>query len=224
MTKLTHTPPEINNMAEGSPDPHETREPVNPLKTTQVPQVQGTAIPSALTGETGVVGAVDLTPEGEDDQDVQDASRTTAETKATPMEEAAQMSPKSKKPTVLIIEDTVELAEVMQATLEGMGLDATHETHGLKGLEKLKSMNPDVLLLDIGLPDMIGWKILDHLKEEAGEGNEARLPIIIVITAYGDPANRLVAKLQDIHSYLIKPITPDEVERVVGRALSGAGQ
>jgi CheY-like chemotaxis protein len=93
-----------------------------------------------------------------------------------------------------------------------------HETHGGKALTRFNEADPDIILLDIGLPDMTGWKFLEGVKEKRGTG---KLPIIIVITAYGDPANRLVAKLQGVHDYLIKPFTADEVERVVASALSG---
>ena len=74
--------------------------------------------------------------------------------------------------------------------------------------------------MDIGLPDILGWKMLDLIKEAYAD-KETMIPTIIVITAYGDPANRLNGKLQNIHSYLLKPFTPDEVERVVGMALRG---
>jgi len=71
------------------------------------------------------------------------------------------------------------------------------------------------VLLDIGLPDMTGWKFLEAVKEK----HKDEMPIIIVITAYGDPANRLVAKFQGVYNYLIKPFTSDEVEQVVMSAL-----
>ena len=44
-------------------------------------------------------------------------------------------------------------------------------------------------------------------------------PFIVVMTAYGDPANRLMGKLQGVDSYLIKPFTPDEIERTVRQVL-----
>jgi DNA-binding response OmpR family regulator len=117
---------------------------------------------------------------------------------------------------VLIIEDTTELAEVIQATLERMNMSAIYETHAAKALARFEELRPNVVLLDIGLPDMSGWKFLEAVKEKYKD----RLPIIIVITAYGDPANRLVGKFQGVHDYLIKPFTPDEVERVVMGALN----
>lgn len=117
--------------------------------------------------------------------------------------------------TVLIVEDTTELAEVIQATLERLGITAHHETHANKALDLYKKEKPDLVLLDIGLPDMSGWKLLDGIKEL----DKNNLPHFVVITAYGDPANRLMGKLQEVDSYLIKPFSPDEVERVVGKVL-----
>jgi CheY-like chemotaxis protein len=120
---------------------------------------------------------------------------------------------------VLIIEDAVELAEVIQATLESMDITSHHETHGERGLEAYKQMQPDLLLLDIALPDIKGWKILERIKLYTQENTGARMPKVVIISAYGDPANRLMGKLQDVTRYLIKPFTPDEVETVVSGAL-----
>jgi two-component system alkaline phosphatase synthesis response regulator PhoP len=117
--------------------------------------------------------------------------------------------------TVLIVEDTVELAEIIQVTLESLHLKVFHETHGNKAIEIYKTEQPDLVLLDIALPDTTGWKVLDTIREAPGD----RRPLIIVITAYGDPANRLMGKLQGIHSYLTKPLMPDEIEKAVVKAL-----
>lgn len=120
---------------------------------------------------------------------------------------------------VLIIEDAVELAEVIQATLESMEITSHHETHGERGLEAFKQLQPDLLLLDIALPDIKGWKILERIKTYTQENVGAQMPKVVIISAYGDPANRLMGKLQDVTRYLIKPFTPDEVEIVVSGAL-----
>ncbi len=119
-------------------------------------------------------------------------------------------------PRVLIIEDTVELGEVIQATLQRMHIMAFCETHGLKALKRYEEVQPDLVLLDIGLPDMTGWRVLDAMKESK---SIFKRPAIVVITAYGDPANRLMGKLQGVDSYLIKPFTPEEVQNVVQEVL-----
>lgn len=122
-------------------------------------------------------------------------------------------------PKVLIIEDTVELAEVIQATLESMNIESFHETHGDRGVELFKKVQPDLLLLDIALPDTKGWKVLEKIKAFTQENTGTTMPKVVIISAYGDPANRLMGKLQDVTRYLIKPFTPDEVEDVVSGAL-----
>jgi CheY-like chemotaxis protein len=120
--------------------------------------------------------------------------------------------------TVLIVEDQQELAEVLIATLERMKLKTVHETHGDKAVARFLEMNPDIMLLDITLPDTTGWKIMDAIKERLDSTNGA-MPKVIVITALDDPANRLIGKLQGVHSYLIKPFSADEIETIVMRAL-----
>jgi CheY-like chemotaxis protein len=212
-------------MAEGSPGPSEEAEPSNPLKTTTIPAITGDGEKVGQTAETGVAAAVGFTAEGRDDGDAQDASRTTDESKPTPSNERKPAMHEDKAPLVLIVEDTTELAEVIQATLERMNIRTVHETHGNKAVSKFIELNPDIVLLDISLPDMMGWKIMDIIKERFEQGaDSATMPIVIVITAYDDPANRLVGKLQGIHSYLIKPFTADEIERIVTQAISSATQ
>jgi DNA-binding response OmpR family regulator len=124
-------------------------------------------------------------------------------------------------PRVLIIEDTVELGELIQLTMERMHLLTFRETHGIRALERFNEIQPDLVLLDIGLPDMTGWKVLDAIKE--GKAIFSR-PAIIVITAYGDPANRLMGKLQGVDSYLIKPFTTEDIRSVVKSVLSQSHQ
>ena len=204
-----------DEIGEGSPESGEVKEPVNPQTTTTSPVIKiGTGY--APTAETGVTPAVFIAfYEGQDNAEGQDASRTTAETQVAPLNQKAPQTMIEHMPSVLIIEDTTELAEVIQATLERMNMHTIHETHGGKAIARFDEMHPDVVLLDIGLPDMTGWKFLEAVKEK----HKDDMPIIIVITAYGDPANRLVAKFQGVYNYLIKPFTSDEVEQVVMSAL-----
>ena len=61
--------------------------------------------------------------------------------------------------TVLIVEDAVELAEIVQVTLEQLNLRVFHETHGQRALEVYDAEHPALVLLDIALPDMTGWVV-----------------------------------------------------------------
>lgn len=212
-----YTPTILSEVAEGSPEHGETRELDSPLQTTTLPAVKAdTGI--APSAQTGTLPAVRT--EGKDYHESQDADRVTEETR--PMPETAQNTASMRAPSVLIVEDTTELAEVIQATLERMNMKTVHETHGSKALSRFAELNPDVVLLDIGLPDISGWQFLEGMKEKRKDTD--KMPVVIVITAYGDPANRLVGKLQGVHDYLVKPFTADEVEKVVQRALSSTAQ
>lgn len=117
---------------------------------------------------------------------------------------------------VLIVEDTIELAEIVQATLRRIGLDAAYETHGHEAVARYDALQPDLLLLDLALPDTTGWKVLETIRQHKEKDHA---PKVIIITAYGDPANRLMGKLQDVDGYLVKPLKPDDVETVVRRVL-----
>lgn len=208
----TRQPVEIDYSAEGSFDDASDSQTQFRTGTFRALQIIPTA--ELPISETGTVAAA---AEAVDKTEAQDAPRTTDEAQSvqTPLTTTPNGTTK-----VLIVEDTVELAEVIQATLESMGLTVTYATHGKIGIEKMKTLSPEMVIMDIGLPDITGWKMLDSIKEHYS-GSTMKMPIIIVITAYGDPANRLIGKLQNIHSYLIKPFTPDEVEKLVTMALRG---
>ncbi len=175
----------------------------------------------APRAETGLFTPVRFSPEGRDDIERQDAMRTTAETAAVPQSRPSGQA--AQAPKCLIVEDAIELAEVLSATLQRMNIDTVCERSGARASARFEQLQPDIVLLDIGLPDMTGWKVLDNIKDNH-RGNGMPLPVVIVITAYGDATNRLVGKLQGVHSYLVKPFTPDEVEQVIREALSSEGR
>jgi CheY-like chemotaxis protein len=219
MTKrFTYTAIITDQQAEGAPESREEREPTSPAQTTlTTPAVRPSPTRFNPTAETGVIAAVVLSGEGADSSDTQDASRTTAETQTSPvMPLVEQRAPLS----ALIVEDTQEIAEILQITLRRMDMITAHESHVSRAFARFYDMKPDIVLLDIGLPDGTGWKVLDSIKEHQQQLGEP-MPIVIVITGYGDAANRLVGKLHGVYSYLVKPFTTHEVERIVRRALSG---
>lgn len=199
--------------AEGSQPVSDSQRSIT-TRTATVPAIRLDDDHNAPSAETGIQAAVKTT-ESREDNEAQDASRTTAETSPAPAPKAAPMR---LTPRVLLIEDSTELAEIIEVTLQRLNMVITHETHGSRAVARLNMMKPDVVLLDLGLPDTTGWKVLEDLRLHLQEG----MPSVVIITAYGDPANRLIGKLHNVHDYLIKPFTPDDVERVVMSALSSS--
>ncbi|MCI0714012.1 MAG: response regulator [Chloroflexi bacterium] len=122
--------------------------------------------------------------------------------------------------TVLIVEDTRELAEIIQLILGKHDIITTFtEADGQAAIERFREVKPDLVLLDLNLPDMRGWHVLDELKRISDEEDDINMPKVVITTAYGDPANKVMGKLQEIVTYLVKPFKPSEVEKVVMESL-----
>lgn len=167
--------------------------------------------------DTGVIQPI-MEAEGTDQTDQQDAGISAPE--GRPAEHSEPSA--NDRPRVLIVEDTVELAELVVVTLRRARIVAEYEVRGERAFARYVELLPAVVLLDLNLPDMTGWKLLESIKDHAKETGTP-MPRIVVMTALGDPANRLVGKLQGVHSYLVKPFTPAEMQRTVQDAL-GARQ
>jgi CheY-like chemotaxis protein len=212
MTKQSPTVIAKEAFAVDSLDTTSLRDPEQPREMDALPVALVEPPDASPQSETGLAAAVAASPEGTENYERQDAPRAIGEAHTATVKSA-------RKPTVLLVEDTIELAEVIQAALSRADVLTTHESHGGRALNRYADIKPDVILLDIGLPDISGWQFLEGIKSQhktlAGD-----IPPVIVITAFGDPANRLVGKFQGVHDYLIKPFTAAEVERVVTKVLA----
>jgi CheY-like chemotaxis protein len=217
---MTHVidPNEDNQLAEGAQEHPDVPEPSHIRQPVTVPAVRVRRNESPA-GETGMLPAVRVQAESTDNNDVQDASRTTAEVNPALFPQPAKQVPPHTRPLILIVEDQTMLAELIQITLQRMKLESLIETHGGKALARYLELRPDMVLLDLGLPDMKGWQLLDSIKASLVEGET--MPIVVVITAFGDASNRLVGRFQNVAYYLVKPFTSEEVSQVVRQALNG---
>lgn len=117
--------------------------------------------------------------------------------------------------TVLIVEDTVELANMTRAVLKRFGFQTHHVEEAETALVYLQDTIPDLILLDLNLPGMNGWDFLQQAVELYGDDAFK----VIVTTAYGDNANRLVGKMRAVQRYMVKPYSPSELIAAVREAL-----
>jgi CheY-like chemotaxis protein len=113
---------------------------------------------------------------------------------------------------ILIIEDDIFLAEVLVNKLVASGFKAEVSNNGKEGLRRIKSMHPDLILLDIILPEMNGYQILEA---KQADPDIKDIPVIIVSNS-GQPVEVKRALTLGVKNYLIKAdIDPDEaVEKV----------
>src|SRR6059058_534210 len=87
---------------------------------------------------------------------------------------------------------------------------------GAEGLERIGARPPDVILLDLGLPDQSGLEVYQHIRRL-----DARIPVIFVTVAKTADA-AIEAMKQGAYDYLFKPLDPHQLRRVVGEALEVA--
>ena len=116
---------------------------------------------------------------------------------------------------VLAVEDDADTLLLMRMVLRELPLDIDHARTGAEAIAIIERQVPELIFLDINLPDMRGWDVLDHFK------NDARLSTahVIVLTSHSDPVHRLIGMLQPITAYLNKPITADKLKQQVRDAL-----
>jgi DNA-binding response OmpR family regulator len=118
---------------------------------------------------------------------------------------------------VLIVEDDEVIAEGMRRHLAAAGFDATWVQSGVQGLARLRYEKPDICLLDLMLPGLDGWRLIETARAEA-----IGTPII-VISARGTEHDRVHALEIGADDYLVKPFSMKElVARVRAASRRGA--
>ena len=124
-----------------------------------------------------------------------------------------------KNSTIIYIEDDPEMIDLVTLILNRRGFVVKGAHGGKQGLEILQQEKPDLILLDLMMPDVDGWDVYQQIK--AGEATR-NIPVI-VITAKSQAIDRVlglhIAKVDD---YISKPFRPqelmDSVERVLAKA------
>jgi two-component system, OmpR family, KDP operon response regulator KdpE len=112
--------------------------------------------------------------------------------------------PEQETGRILVIEDDPALRAVLAGNLERAGHRVTVAADGLAGLEQLTTPGLEIVLLDIGLPFVDGWRILESL-------DGRRQPSVIVISARGDEMDKVRALDLGADDYLTKPFGADEL-------------
>lgn len=123
-----------------------------------------------------------------------------------------------RRRTVLVVDDEPTIAEVVARYLERAGYDAPTAADGLEALRLAAERAPDLIVLDVMLPEIDGLEVMRRL----GEGDGARVPVIL-LTAKGEHDDRLVGLRRGADDYVVKPFSPSElvarVDAVLRRVL-----
>ena len=115
------------------------------------------------------------------------------------------------KKRILIVDDERDIVETIQFMLESEGLECLLAYDGEDALLKARTENPDLILLDIMLPKMDGYKVCRLLKFDEKYKD---IPIIM-LTAKAQDVDKLMGKETGADEYVCKPFVMDELVRMI---------
>ncbi len=117
--------------------------------------------------------------------------------------------------TVLVVDDEEAIVEFLEMNLRREQIDVIKAYNGRDALQSVKSGNPDLVLLDIGLPDIDGFEVCKTIRQFS------EIPIIMV-TARGEDEDKIVGLGIGSDDYVVKPFNPKELVARVKRMLERA--
>jgi len=123
------------------------------------------------------------------------------------------------KHTLLIVEDDLDTSEMLRVYFEAQGYRVVTAAGGREGLEKCRAESPDLILLDVRLPDVDGFEVGQALQEDV---RTSRLPVIFV-TERRDRDDRIAGLKLGAIDYITKPFDVQELRLRVRNALRRAG-
>jgi len=128
----------------------------------------------------------------------------------TPTETAKQPAQTSR---VLVVDDNMDAADMLVMMLQMFGHEVRAAYTGQSALAMAVEYQPDVVLLDIGLPDMNGYEVARHLRQQP-KTKDARL---IAMTGYGQDSDRQRSEEAGCEHHLVKPVDPQKLQDLLAR-------
>src|SRR5262245_41286115 len=119
-------------------------------------------------------------------------------------------------PSILIIDDEPQIRKLLAITLQANDYEVREAANGSEGVKLVSVDPPDLVLLDLGLPDVNGHEVLKHLREWYSNP-------IIIISIRSDEQDIIKALDDGANDYLVKPFRTDELIARIRAALRKAG-
>jgi DNA-binding response OmpR family regulator len=121
-------------------------------------------------------------------------------------------------PRILVIDDDDDIRGLVRTLLERTGAEVREARNGREGLREFHSWRPDLVVLDVSMPEMDGWSVLDRLRDMS------EVPVLM-LTARGDELERVRGLHAGADDYVVKPFGKQElvarVQALIRRAQRG---
>ncbi|MGF1495483.1 MAG: response regulator [Elainellaceae cyanobacterium] len=125
---------------------------------------------------------------------------------------------------ILIVEDEAEIAQLIKLYLEKEGFTCHHCRDGVTALARFEEVSPDLIILDLMLPQLDGLEVCARIRQQPG----AKDPYILMLTAKGEEIDRIIGLSTGADDYMVKPFSPRElvarVRALLRRSLRHGGQ
>jgi DNA-binding response OmpR family regulator len=122
---------------------------------------------------------------------------------------------------ILCIEDEPEMIDLIKLILNRRGFEVVGASGGKEGLKVVREIHPDLVLLDLMMPEMDGWEVYQQMKAEESTRN---IPVIIVTAKAQNIDKVLGLHIAKVDDYIAKPFGPqeliDSVEKILGQKSS----
>jgi DNA-binding response OmpR family regulator len=119
--------------------------------------------------------------------------------------------------SIVYIEDEPEMINLVSLILKTKKIQVTGANTGQLGISIINDLKPDIVLLDIMMPDMDGWDVFQLLKNDPATSH---IPIIM-ITAKSQPIDRVLGlRVAGVDDYIIKPFLPQQLFDSIENALN----
>ena len=109
-----------------------------------------------------------------------------------------------KNPVVVVIDDEPSILEVSQRYFEHAGFTVYTAVNGSSGLALVRAIQPDLVVLDVMLPELNGFQVLEMIRAESNTP-------VLMLTARGEEIDRLRGLESGADDYLVKPFSPREL-------------
>jgi len=117
---------------------------------------------------------------------------------------------------VLIADDDADIRLLLRLQLRALGHDVDDAAGGAEAMERIEARNPDVVLLDLRMPDVDGWEVLRRLRAAP---DLATIPVVVV-SAHADQADRAELRSLGATSILRKPVALERLNAALDEALA----
>lgn len=135
--------------------------------------------------------------------------------------ETGQKMENSTVKRILCIEDEPEMIDLIKLILGRRGYDVHGATGGIEGARLVREILPDLVLLDLMMPDMDGWEVYQQMKADPATRN---IPVIVVTAKAQNIDKVLGLHIAKVDDYIAKPFGPqellDSVEKILGQKSS----